>query len=56
MPESVNVCCPFLTVADCADTEEHKHLVCTDSNAVISNDTVRELCLGDYSKCVVNKE
>ena len=54
MPEDINKCCPLLAVLDCADTEEHKHLICSDSNAVISNDTVRELCLGDYSKCVVN--
>lgn len=50
----INRCCPLLDTAGCGDTEEHRHLVCLDSNCLISNDTVVSLCLGDFSRCIVN--
>ena len=48
-----NKCCPFLDTAGCADTEEHRHLICAFSNTAIANSTIVDLCLGDFSKCVV---
>ena len=51
--EIKNVCCPFLLVVDCADTEVHRHLICGDSKAVITNDTVRNVCIGEFVKCVL---
>jgi len=50
---SENVCCPMLLIVNCADTVEHAHLVCGYSSAVISNDTVKEICVGNFAKCIV---
>ena len=55
MSEPVSVCCPLLRVVACADTEDHAHLICTDTTCVISNNTVTELCLGEFENCV-NRE
>ena len=51
--DSTNVCCPDLAVASCADTEEHKHLVCGDSGAVLGNSTIASICLGKWRGCVL---
>lgn len=48
-----NVCCPELVVVDCADTDEHKHLVCSYSGAILDNETVIDICIRDHSKCVL---
>lgn len=50
--DSENVCCPDLMIAECADTKEHNHLVCGFSKAIISNKTVKEVCIGDFDKCI----
>ena len=48
-----NVCCPELMVVDCADTDEHKHLVCGYSRAILDNETVIEVCIRDHHKCIL---
>lgn len=48
-----NVCCPELLIVDCADTDEHCHLVCKFSKAVLANRTVKSQCIGDFSKCIL---
>ncbi len=51
-----SVCCPELAIVLCADTEEHCHLVCSYSKAVLTNDTVRQQCIGDFSGCVLQSK
>jgi hypothetical protein len=51
--EKDNVCCPELAVVECGDTKEHCHLVCMFSNAILQNNTIKELCIGEnFKKCV----
>ena len=50
--EKVNKCCPKLCIVDCADTDEHKHFCCFYAMATISNDTVKNVCIDDWLKCV----
>lgn len=51
-----NNCCPKLLIVDCADTDEHKHLVCGFSKAILENSTVCEFCVGGYESCVLRKD
>jgi len=49
-----NVCCPYFVVANCAETSEHKHIVCLGSltnNPGIDNEMAIKWCLGDYENC-----
>ena len=46
-----NVCCSHIEVIDCGDTKEHKHIIC-DSMAIVSNEMVKEYCLGNWGKCI----
>lgn len=50
-----NVCCPLLRIVDCSDTDEHAHLFCdtqyTIKEIIVSNDWVKEFCLGEFAKC-----
>jgi len=52
---SENVCCPYLQVIDCEDTEEHKHLMCdpyyTINHILIDNDWVKVFCICEFDKC-----
>lgn len=48
-----NLCCPELVVVDCSDTDEHKHLVCGNSKAILTNDTVIKICITDHHKCLL---
>ena len=50
-----NICCPNLEVIECADTKEHKHLVCGFSHAILVNQTIIEMCIGNHEKCVLLK-
>ena len=50
-----NVCCHDLDVVDCADTIEHKHLVCRFSNAILSNDTIKKTCIGNHNQCIMKR-
>lgn len=50
-----NVCCPELIIVPCADTEEHCHLACAFSKALLSNSIVRSQCIGDFSKCILQE-
>ncbi len=49
-----NMCCPYLDIIVCADTDEHKHVACrgslTDSPG-IDNEFVANWCLGDFYQC-----
>jgi hypothetical protein len=47
-----NACCPELCVVDCADTQEHKHLLCGFSNTILTNQTIRNLCIENFGMCV----
>jgi len=51
-----NICCPELAIVPCADTEEHCHLICAYSGAILTNDTIKSQCIGDFSKCVLQGE
>jgi len=44
----VNCCCPYFGVAKCADTEEHRHIVCGAKEDVIANDYVSLYCVTDH--------
>lgn len=51
-----NICCPYLVVIDCGDTDEHKHLFCTmrttcNGQKLMPNSTVKNLCLEGYRTC-----
>lgn len=52
---SENVCCSHLRVVACGDTDEHAHLFCdsqyTIKETIVSNDWVKEFCLGGFAKC-----
>ena len=48
-----NVCCPELLIVECADTDEHGHLVCGYSRAVLTNTSIKTICIGDFGKCVL---
>ena len=50
--EDINVCCPWLRVVECSDTEEHMHLICGFSKAILANDTIKELCLENFLECI----
>lgn len=48
-----NICCPNFRVLECADTQEHRHLICGYSNIPISNETTRNLCIGlGFKECI----
>jgi len=51
-----NVCCPELEIVPCADTESHKHLVCSYSLAVLTNKTVTDICIKDHYRCLLRKD
>lgn len=48
-----SVCCPYLAIVECADTDQHSHPVCADSKDAIPNATVRDICIGNFDKCVL---
>jgi hypothetical protein len=47
-----NVCCPELKIVECGDTDEHCHLVCGWSVAILSRIVINEFCIGDFKKCI----
>lgn len=52
-----NTCCPFLRVAWCDNTIDHLHLTCSalkelGENPLITNDIVKDHCIGDKVTCV----
>jgi len=51
-----NICCPELVIAPCADTEEHCHLICAYSGAILTNDAIKNKCIGDFIKCILQGE
>ena len=51
---SINVCCPYLVVIDCVDTDGHKHIgcrACIDEGTGLTNDVARDWCLGQFEEC-----
>lgn len=52
---SKNICCPFLTIIDCQDTDEHAHLFCdfyqSVNDGIIDNEYVIEYCLKNFEEC-----
>ncbi len=51
--DTENVCCPELLVVECSDTDEHRHLLCGDSKAILTNAMIKNLCIGNFSKCIL---
>jgi hypothetical protein len=54
--DSDNICCPYLTVIECGNTDEHKHLFCIQRTTchgqkLMPNSTVKNLCLEDFKTC-----
>lgn len=48
-----NICCPELLVVECSDTDEHCHLVCGYSKAILANTTIEAQCIDDFNKCIL---
>lgn len=50
-----NICCPYLSIVECADTGEHKHLLCSQMKTPIPNDRVTTWCVSNYKwrECVI---
>ena len=48
-----NICCHELKIVDCEDTDEHSHLICGNSKAVLKNRTVINMCIPDHTKCLL---
>lgn len=51
-----NICCFMLAIVDCADTEEHKHFICADNKNILSNETVKSLCIDNFKTCLIAKD
>lgn len=50
--EYINVCCPFLDIADCEDTDEHSHLYCTTNGDFMNLGMAHQYCVSeDWEKC-----
>ena len=51
-----NVCCPYLLVLGCADTDEHQHLACRATigeGPGLTNQMAKDWCLADFVNCLV---
>ena len=48
-----NRCCPKLKVLSCGDTEKHCHLICGYAAVALSDETVKNQCIGEFSECVL---
>jgi len=49
-----NICCPYLVILDCADSDDHKHLGCEGSfgdGPGVDNDRAVKWCLKDFKNC-----
>ena len=51
-----NICCNKLEIVSCGDTDEHCHLVCGYSKAILTNDTVKNQCIDDFGRCILQNE
>jgi len=53
----INICCNYLNIVDCDDTEEHAHLFCDalsgiDKQGILNNEHVCLVCVSnEFSKC-----
>ena len=56
MGDQDNICCPKLLIVECSDTDEHCHLVCDYSKAILANATIKVQCIGEFSKCILRQE
>ncbi len=45
-----NKCCPLLEIADCHDTEEHKHFICPDG-PMPDDIWIHCYCMAEWGKC-----
>ena len=46
----INVCCPYLRTRGCADTKEHRHIICKLVGIISNEDTVFK-CISDHNWC-----
>lgn len=49
MPEEINVCCPYFRTLPCADTKEHRHIICKLSRDLITNSETIFKCISNYN-------
>lgn len=49
MFDEKNICCPFLAIVPCNETEEHCHLVCFSDGSpmILENEQVQKRCVSD---------
>ena len=55
MNEGINVCCKFLHIVECGDSEEHNHIICEPwqelgDSVTINNEWVGNYCLSEEFK------
>ena len=50
-----NICCPYLQIIPCGDTEEHKHLKCELMKTPIPNGRIVTWCVSVYKwkECII---
>lgn len=49
-----NVCCPYLKINECSDTNDHNHLVCGQSLTLLGNSTIKSICIGsNFKQCIM---
>lgn len=50
-----NICCPFLQIVPCGDTEEHRHVLCEHMRMPIPNGRINIWCVSLYKfkECII---
>lgn len=54
--EDINKCCQYLESVNCGDSSDHKHVLCSYSMTLLTNDVVKEYCLDKYESCILREE
>jgi hypothetical protein len=49
MSKEINVCCPYLGIMNCGDTDEHKHISCSAKGGLIVNSDTVFKCISDHN-------
>ncbi len=50
---SGNSCCPELEIIPCSDTDDHSHIICGYSKAILENETIKTICIGNHRSCLL---
>ena len=56
MDAEENVCCPFIAILECGDSEEHAHLICNYVRKLYPNKHIIETCINNFKECIHYKE